>query len=195
MAWRTDSRLYRSVDELLEQLPPALASGPRVLKQCRGNGGNGVWKVALVQEGATPAGATVQVLHAVRSSRVEEMRLGDFIDRCRAYFAGAGGVADQPYQARLGEGMIRCYLVHDRVVGFGHQFVTALLPLPPGSLESPAPPPRVYYGPAQPEFQPLKAKLESGWVADLYSPEDVITLDTAKLNFGMGDVYDGSGVA
>ncbi|MHB1353191.1 MAG: Uma2 family endonuclease [Thiobacillus sp.] len=38
-------------------------------------------------------------------------------------------------------------------------------------------------------------RIESGWVADLYSPEDVITLDTAKLNFGMGDVYDGSGVA
>jgi Uma2 family endonuclease len=38
-------------------------------------------------------------------------------------------------------------------------------------------------------------RTESGWIADLYSPEDVITLDTAKLNVGMDDVYDGSGVA
>ena len=37
-------------------------------------------------------------------------------------------------------------------------------------------------------------RTESGWVADLYSPEDEITLDTAKLNFSMDDVYEGSGV-
>lgn len=40
----------------------------------------------------------------------------------------------------------------------------------------------------------------SGWVADLYSPEDTITLnpstqDTAVLHFGMDEVYEGSGVA
>ncbi len=38
-------------------------------------------------------------------------------------------------------------------------------------------------------------RTESGWVADLYSPEDEITLDAAKLNFSMDDVYEGSGVA
>jgi Uma2 family endonuclease len=45
----------------------------------------------------------------------------------------------------------------------------------------------------------------SGWVADLYSPGDAITLnpgtlnpatlDTVQLNVGMDDVYEGSGVA
>jgi hypothetical protein len=53
------------------------------------------------------------------------------------------------------------------VVGFGHQYVTALLPLPPGIEESPLPPPRYYYGPDKPEFQDLRQKLESGWVAEL----------------------------
>ncbi len=38
-------------------------------------------------------------------------------------------------------------------------------------------------------------RTEAGWVADLYSPEDEITLDTAKLSFNMADVYEGSGVA
>ena len=42
-------------------------------------------------------------------------------------------------------------------------------------------------------------RAESGWVADLYSPGDTITLnpttlDTSKLAFGMDDVYEGSGV-
>ncbi|MEQ1592258.1 MAG: Uma2 family endonuclease [Thiobacillaceae bacterium] len=46
-------------------------------------------------------------------------------------------------------------------------------------------------------------RAESGWVADLYSPGDTITLnpgtlnpalDTGKLAFSMDDVYEGSGV-
>jgi len=63
--------------------------------------------------------------------------------------------------------MIRAYLSGDRVVGFGHQYVTALLPLPPGVEETPLPPPRSYFGPDKPEFQDLRQKLESGWVAEL----------------------------
>jgi hypothetical protein len=74
---------------------------------------------------------------------------------------------DQPYQSRLGDGMIRCYLVHDRVAGFGHQLVTALLPPPAGTIESPAPPPRLYFGPSKTEFQALRAKLESEWVREM----------------------------
>ena len=53
----------------------------------------------------------------------------------------------------------------DRVVGFGHQYLTALLPLPPGVEETPAP--RYYFGPDKPDFQDLRKKLESGWVAEL----------------------------
>jgi hypothetical protein len=63
--------------------------------------------------------------------------------------------------------MIRCYLVRDCVVGFGHQFVTALMPPPPGSLESSAPPPRLYYGASKPEFQGVRARLESEWVPEM----------------------------
>ena len=40
---------------------------------------------------------------------------------------------DQEYQERLTDGMIRCYLVHDRVAGFGHQAVNAFFPAPPGA--------------------------------------------------------------
>jgi hypothetical protein len=63
--------------------------------------------------------------------------------------------------------MIRGYLVGERVAGFGHQYVTALLPPPAGTRETPAPPPRRYYGPEKPEFQELKRRLESRWVAEM----------------------------
>jgi Uma2 family endonuclease len=38
-------------------------------------------------------------------------------------------------------------------------------------------------------------RTEAGWVADLHSPDDTITLNTGKLTFGMAEVYEGSGVA
>ena len=63
--------------------------------------------------------------------------------------------------------MFRCYLVHDKVVGFGHQAINALFPAPPGapSTEAPLPGPRLYHPPSMPEFQILNRKLEDEWVA------------------------------
>jgi len=56
--------------------------------------------------------------------------LGEFYRRCEPYFSANGRMIDQEYQERLPEGMIRCYLVHDKVVGFGHQAINALFPAP-----------------------------------------------------------------
>src|ERR1051325_8304719 len=47
IGWGCDTHLYRSVDEMRSALPGRLAGGARVLKQLRGNGGTGVWKVEL----------------------------------------------------------------------------------------------------------------------------------------------------
>jgi hypothetical protein len=73
---------------------------------------------------------------------------------------------DQEYQERLPEGMIRYYLVHDRVVGFGHQAVNALVPAPSAAVpeEAPQPGPRYYHPPSKPGFQAVKRKLEDEWV-------------------------------
>jgi hypothetical protein len=40
-------------------------------------------------------------------------------------------------------------------------------------------------------------RTESGWVADMYSPEDTVTFSPGgtALNFEMADLYEGSGVA
>jgi hypothetical protein len=177
MPWGSDTHLYRNMDELRGQLPALLRrSGARVLKQNRGSRGNGVWKVELVRDGAPVEEALVRIQHAQRGASVEEIRFADFLERCRAYFQAFGGtgcIVDQPYAERLGEGMIRCYLVHDRVAGFGHHFVTALMPAAPGETGPADPPPRLYYGPAQPEFQRIKSLLESGWIAQMQRVLDV----------------------
>jgi hypothetical protein len=166
MAWGADTRLYRTADELRAELPSLLRAGPRVLKQHRGNGGEGVWKAELVRDSSNASEPTVQVQHAVRGATVDTMQLSEFVTRCIPYFANAGSMVDQPYQPRLPEGMIRCYLTQDRVAGFGHQFVTALLPAEAGS-GPPDPSPRLYYGAEKVEFQRLRRLLEDGWVAEM----------------------------
>ena len=51
----------------------------------------------------------------------------EFLGRCEEYFAWSGCVVDQPFRQRLADGLIRCYFVHDEVVGFSHQWPAGLL--------------------------------------------------------------------
>ena len=131
LGWGTDTHLYRGTDEFGAAFPQRLqSSGPRVIKQNRGNGGQGVWKVERIPTG-TDAVETVRVLHAQRGSIPEDLPLQEFMTRCEPYFAWGGCIIDQPFQSRLPDGMIRCYMGTDKVVGFGHQLIKALIPPPP----------------------------------------------------------------
>ena len=178
IGWGCDTHLYPSMDQMVQELPLRLAAGKaRVLKQNRGNGGNGVWRVQLPTEGFAngegrsgaplPQPETVIcVRHAKRGCSEERITLGEFYSRCEPYFSATGRMIDQEYQERLPEGMIRCYLVHEKVAGFGHQAINALFPAPSGAppTEAPQPGRRLYYPPTKPEFQALKHKLEHVWV-------------------------------
>ncbi|HSV13749.1 MAG TPA: Cj0069 family protein [Tepidisphaeraceae bacterium] len=187
VGWGDDVHRYNSVDELSLQLRCRLMAGrARVLKQNRGNGGDGVWKVQLAESARDElptAESRLRVRHALRGCIEEEMSLLAFVDRCQPYFAGGGMMIDQPYQDRLPEGMIRCYLVHDRVVGFGHQATNALFPAPPGApaTAAPQPGPRLYHPPDKPEFQQLKQKLEQEWVPAMQRILDIARRDLPVL--------------
>jgi hypothetical protein len=169
LGWGSDIHLYRTAAEFRSQFPPLLQQeGPRVLKQNRGNGGQGVWKV----EAVTPSSDNmmpVRVLHAQRGSIVEDMTLDELMSRCARYFGDDGCVIDQPFQPRLPEGMIRCYVGVDKVAGFGHQLIKALIPPPPAGPDSPEaqPGPRIMHGPDAAPFRALRAKMETEWVPQL----------------------------
>lgn len=177
MGWGTDIRLYGSLDAMRSELPTVLSGGPRVLKQIRGQSGDGVWKVELAEMPTAPGApghgmtdaTTLLVRHAQRGSPEERISLGAFLARCQPYFAATGAMIDQAYQPRLTEGMIRCYLVGDRVAGFGEQLVNMLYPAAPGAppSEAPLPGPRLYYPPTRADFQQLKEKLEREWVGEM----------------------------
>jgi hypothetical protein len=180
LGWGTDTHVYRTAADFDEAFPPRLQSaGPRVLKQNRGNGGQGVWKVELVSGPAIRA-SVVRVLHARRGSIVEEMSLGEFMTRCEPYLSSDGCIVDQPFQPRLTDGMIRCYMGCDKVVGFGHQFIKALIPPPPEGPESPdaQPGPRIMHGADAEPFQVLRAKMEAEWTPQMM---EILDIDAASL--------------
>ncbi len=185
LGWCSDTHLYRTLKQFEGEFPARLAAtGPRVVKQYRGNGGIGVWKVELVEDaphpdasGRAPAasgeGAVVRVQHAhPRDTATETLPLAAFIERCSEYFSDDGRLIDQPFQPRITDGMIRCYLVQNDVIGFAHQS-----PATPPSADAAAgaspgrvfglPAAKTMYDAAEPRFGLLKTQMESQWVPSM----------------------------
>jgi hypothetical protein len=150
----SDVHRIDSLVQLASELPQRLRQGARVLKQHRGHSGIGVWRVEQSGEGML----TVQ--HAQRGSFPQQMDMTTLQSTLAPYFepAAGGHMLDQAWQPRLVEGMVRAYLVEDRVAGFGHQAINALHP------GAPTPGPRLYHDAELAEFQTLRGQLESSWV-------------------------------
>jgi len=200
LGWGADTHRYDTAAAFRAEFPARLqTSGPRVLKQNRGNGGQGVWKV----EALSGANTMVRALHAQRGSLPEDMPLRTFIAQCEPYFGWGGCIIDQAFQPRLPDGMIRCYMSGSKVAGFGQQRIKALIPPPPEGVDSPEaqPGPRIMHGPDAPQLQALRRVMEDEWTpgmmnileideralpviwdADfLYGPKDAAGADTYVL--------------
>jgi hypothetical protein len=71
--------------------------------------------------------------------------------------------------------MIRCYMGTDKVVGFGHQFIKALIEPPPEGPESAAAQqgPRIMHPASAPMFQALRTKMETEWTPGMMRLLDI----------------------
>jgi hypothetical protein len=171
MGWGSDVHRLDTIEQLRSGLGARLAAGAtRVVKQWRGHSGIGVWRVRRAPGSATFGGAAlVLAKHAPRDHAEMTITFDEFVALMAPYFDGGGHMIDQAWQPRLTEGMVRCYLVQDRVEGFGLQAVNALHPplSTDDSSEAPTPTPRLYQPPGLPHLQSLKQRLESEWIPDL----------------------------
>ena len=156
LGWGSDCWRVDSLAQLRAELPARLAAGPRVLKQWRGHSGIGVWRFEQAGDGR------VKLRHAQRGSAEELLSPDAAIARMAPYFEAGGHMVDQAWQPRLPEGMTRCYLVQDRVVGFGVQALVALHP-------DDEPGPRLYHPADLAAGQGLKRRLEDEWLPALLS--------------------------
>jgi hypothetical protein len=174
MSWGCDTALYGTAEAMRVEFPARLATGPRVIKRNRGNGGQGVWKVETL---AIPnSGPMVRVLDATKDAS-EELVLDEFFARCLEYFED-GCVIDQPFQARLSEGVVRCYMAGDRCAGFGQQKVKALVDSPATRADAG---PRLYTSKADPRFQRLRRLMEDEWTPQLISLLDMAPRDLPMI--------------
>jgi hypothetical protein len=123
LIWGSDVELYLTADDFASRFPGRLAThGSLVVKQGRGNGGNGVWKVSQLGHGET---GQVAVQDARESDGTwEEQQLDAFIAMAIEDFSWSQCIVDQPFQRRLGDGAVRCYFSQDQVVGFARQWPT-----------------------------------------------------------------------
>ena len=68
LGWGADTHRYDSANTFRSEFPSRLrTAGPRVIKQNRGNGGQGIWKVEALPRNS----GQVEVLHALRGSQPE----------------------------------------------------------------------------------------------------------------------------
>jgi len=169
MGWGSDVHRLDTLQALRTDVARRLAAGStRVLKQWRGHSGLGVWRVHPLAAGTSfAADARVLARHAQRGSPELTMSFDEFVALMAPYFEDGGHMVDQAWQPRLTEGMVRCYLVQDRVAGYGLQAVNALYPADGSGSAAPAAGPRLYHPPNLPELESLKSRLETDWVPEL----------------------------
>ena len=110
----------------------------------------------------------------------EDLPLQEFMARCEPYFSWGGCIIDQSFQPRLLDGMIRCYMGTDKVVGFGHQLIKALIPPPAEGPDAAVaqPGPRIMHDADAAPFQVLRARMETEWTPQMM---EVLGIDRRSL--------------
>src|SRR5687767_4786892 len=102
-----DTKLYDSFKDFKERFLPAKdVTGIRILKQYRGNGGNGVFKI----DTANINNNKIAVTHAKNSDEEKLFTVGDFFSSFESYFNNNGMLIDQEWNQNIINGMVRCYL-------------------------------------------------------------------------------------
>ncbi|HEX7845912.1 MAG TPA: Cj0069 family protein [Chitinophagaceae bacterium] len=145
-----DTKLYRSFIHFKDHFLPLTET--RILKQYRGNGGNGVFKVSAAND-------RIKVTHA-KNSEEELMDIENFLSIFESYFANDGMLIDQAWNANITNGMVRCYLAGNKVAGFGYQEVNALYPVKKPSQ-------RFYFSEECGLFRDLREIMENKWLGEL----------------------------
>ncbi|NOG73365.1 Cj0069 family protein [Roseicella sp. DB1501] len=175
LSWDADTHLYETFEVFQRRFPSRLEAGrPRILKPQRGNDGQGVWKVELQHQTAsrhpeTPdrwSNTTMLVVQAAADDGIEAVPIPAFLERCRPYFSNVSCLIDQAFQPRVGEGMIRCYLSQDQVVGWSEQWPrreTAAAGRPALGMASA----KTMHEPSAARFQRLRRMMAEAWLPSM----------------------------
>ena len=149
-----DIKLYRSFKDFKKDFISGSIE-TRILKQYRGNGGNGVFKIEM-----NASRTEVFVTHANTGVTETFSSQEHFFKSFEPYFLSNDILIDQPWNSNIINGMVRCYLCNNKVAGFGYQEINALYP-------SKKPGQRFYFSEDCGLFRDLRQRMESKWVNEI----------------------------
>jgi len=162
MQWGSDVELYTTFQDFQERFLQSLKrSNTRVLKQYRGDGGNGVFKVHFEDSSMN----RIKILHAKRNSTEETITTEAFFTSFKGYFDHGNPLINQDWNDHITNGIVRCYMTSDMVVGFGYQEINALYPGEHGGVIPPGK--RYYFTENCALFSDLRQFMESTWIREL----------------------------
>jgi len=155
-----DVKLYDSFEKFLNLFlnEPATI---RILKQYRGNGGNGVFKIDLSNKKEN----RIPITHATKGDEEIQMTTDEFFSTFKKYFDEGSMLIEQSWNPNIINGMVRCYLSGSKVSGFGYQEINALYPIINGVYKKPSQ--RFYYSENCALFNDLKNIMENKWVPQI----------------------------
>ena len=164
MDWGGNIKLHSNYEDFEAQFPSSLEqSGVKIMKQYRGNGGNGVFKITCAL-----SGNELTIVPAQRGAEAKLLSINEFFNQFRPYFENGGMLIEQEWNSNHQNGMVRCYLCGGKVAGFGYQEINALYEIstPKGTLHLP-PSTRYYFSENCGLFADLRAVMETTWVPQL----------------------------
>lgn len=163
MDWGGDTIVYSNYEDFTNRFLTTLKkSGARVLKQYRGNGGQGVFKVR-----SGPSGNEVVITPAQSKGISRVVSLYDFYNEMQHYFLNNNMLIDQPFNEHITNGMVRCYLSGPKVAGFGYQEINMLYEAGSDFQSHFTPSKRYYFTENCGLFTDLKEVMENKWVSEL----------------------------
>lgn len=157
-----DTKLYHSFDDFKERFLKE-HPGIRILKQYRGNGGDGVFKIDTTELNNN----RITITHAKNGDKEKQVSIDDFFKMFESYFSTNTMLIDQEWNLNIVNGMVRCYLSGSKVTGFGYQEINALYPITEKNPVFKRPSPRFYFSEDCGLFNDLRKIMENSWIEEL----------------------------
>jgi hypothetical protein len=165
LGWGSDTERYDTLADLEARFPAKLRGGARVLKPWRGNDGQGVMRVR-----GGPETTSVQF---ASDDRVDNLPIGDVIALTAPVFDAGGHVLDQEFHAAA-QGLVRCYLSFDRVIGFCRQEPRTDGARPAFAMNSA----KAMFTSDEPAFGDLRESMHKDWIPGM---KRILGLETCSL--------------
>ncbi len=159
-----DVKRYESFGDFRDRfLTTEKGNSLRILKQYRGNGGDGVFKI----DSSHIRSGQVSITHAKNGKEERTVSTDEFFSAFEPFFRNGSVLIDQAWNPNIINGMVRCYCSGTKVAGFGYQEVNALYPITAESPVYKPPGKRFYFSEACGLFRDLKEIMEKNWIKSI----------------------------